>query len=616
MNVPGQKDNFTPEMRILVASLLSMVVILAWAKYFGPKPSIQPPQANRPAQNAPATSGPTSVSSSATAASQAPTVAAAPTPAPANVPRRSDSQERTITIENNLYRVEFSNQGAVVKSWKLKKYFDDQKPKEEKGEKPKCKDGSEPQQYGSERGCVLDLVHQQASQQTGGWPFGVILDDEQLQNAANGGLYQASTSASTLSAPADLEFTWSDGHLEVTKRFHFDHSYVVRAETSVKLNGSPIKAGLAWLGGFGDLTVQNPAPIETVTTYYSTEGGKITNYPHKKLEGIEKWSAVSWHWQAGVDYAGIEDRYFAMAFLPPNGAAPGTLETRYWKAWHNVKVNDQDTPEPVPDVAVSSSANPLAVRVYVGPKDYDDLKKMTPPLHGLINFGWLEFVAEPLFHGLKWLHSYIPNWGWSIVALTLILNMLLFPLRISGYKTTLKMQRVAPEIKAIQEKYKKYSMRDPRKAEMNKEVMAIYSREGITPVGGCIPQLLQFPIWFGLYRALQGTIELRHAPWFGWITDLSAKDPNYILPLLMGLSMYLVSKMTPMTATDPQQQAMIKIMPIGMAAMFMVIPYPSGLAVYILTSSVVGIAQQWYLNRKHPLPAAGKPARSKNGKKQ
>lgn len=603
MNVPGQKDKFTPELRILVASLLSMVVILAWAKYFGPKPPIHPPQPNRPAQTAPAASGATSASSSATPASQAPTVAAAPTPVPANVPRRSDSQERTITIENNLYRVEFSNQGGVVKSWKLKKYTDDTKPPQ------KCRDGSNPP-------CVLDLVHQQASQQTGGWPFGVILDDEQLQNAANGGLYQVSSSANTLSAPADLEFTWSDGHLEVTKHFHFDHSYVVRAETSAKLNGSPIKAGLAWLGGFGDLTVQNPAPIETVTTYYSTEGGKITNYPHKKLEGIDKWSAVSWHWQAGVDYAGIEDRYFAMAFLPPNGAAPGTLETRYWKAWHNVKVNDQDTPEPVPDVAVSSPASPMAVRVYVGPKDYDDLKKMTPPLHGLINFGWLEFVAEPLFHGLKWLHSYIPNWGWSIVALTLILNMLLFPLRISGYKTTLKMQRVAPEIKAIQEKYKKYSMRDPRKAEMNKEVMAIYSREGINPVGGCIPQLLQFPIWFGLYRALQGTIELRHAPWFGWITDLSAKDRYYILPLLMGLSMYLVSKMTPMTATDPQQQAMMKIMPIGMAAMFMVIPYPSGLAVYILTSSVVGIAQQWYLNRKHPLPAAGKPARSKNGKKQ
>lgn len=603
-DVPGQKEKFTPELRILVASLLSMVVILGWAKYFGPKPPIEPPQKNRPAQTGPATSGPANSASPVTTTAQnrtAPSGSQAPAEPPINVPRRSDSQERTIVIENALYRVEFSNQGAVVKSWKLKKYTDDTKVPQ------KCRDGSNPP-------CVLDLVHTEASQQTGGWPFAVILDDEQLQNAANDGLYQISTSANSLNAPADLEFSWSDGHLEVTKRFHFDHSYVVRAETSVKFNGSPIKAGLGWLGGFGDLTVANPVPIETVSTYYS-EGGRLTNFPHKKLEGIDKWSAVSWHWQGGVDYAGIEDRYFAMAFLPPNGAAPGTLETRYWKAWHNVKVSDKDTPEPVPDVAISSAANPLAVRVYVGPKDYDDLKKMNPPLHGLVNFGWLEFIADPLFHGLKWLHSYIPNWGWSIVVLTLILNMLLFPLRISGYKTTLKMQRVAPEIKAIQEKYKKYSMRDPRKAEMNKEVMAIYSREGINPVGGCIPQLLQLPIWYGLYRALQGTIELRHAPWFGWITDLSAKDPYYILPLLMGLSMYLVSKMTPMTATDPQQQAMMKIMPMGMAALFMVIPYPSGLAVYILTSSLVGVGQQWYLNRTHPLPPPGKPARGKNGKK-
>ena len=584
--MPGQKDKFTPELRILVASLLSMVVILVWAKYFGPKPSVQPPQTNRPAQTAPANSGPAASTPPAAPGSKAPaTPAAMAAAAPPSVPPRNDSQERTITIENNLYRVEVSNQGAVVKSWKLKKYLDDAKPQR-----------------------VLDVVHPEASQQTGGWPFAVILDDEQLQNAANGGLYQVSTSASTLNAPADAEFTWSDGHLEVTKRFHFDHTYVVRAETSVKLNSGPIKSGLVWLGGFGDLTVANPAPIETVTTYYS-EGGKITNYPHKKLEGIDK--LLPGLWQGGKDFVGIEDRYFAAAFLPPNGAAPGTLETRYWKAWHNVKVGDQDTPEPVPEVAVSSSANPLAVRVYVGPKDYDDLKKMNPPLQGLINFGWFEFIAEPLFHGLKWLHGYIPNWGWAIVVLTLLLNMLLFPLRVSGYKTTLKMQKVAPEIKTIQEKYKKYSMRDPRKAEMNKEVMAVYSREGINPVGGCIPQLLQMPIWFGLYRALQGTIELRHAPWFGWITDLSAKDQYYILPILMGVSMYLATKMTPMTATDPQQQAMMKIMPVGMALMFFVIPYPSGLAVYILTSSVVGIVQQWYLNRTHPLPAATKPARGK-----
>ncbi len=585
MSVPGQKDKFTPELRILVASLLSMGVILLWVKYFGPKPPLQSPQANRPAQSAPVTPGPATSAAGSANAAQATGSAPAVSPAPASVTPKSDSQERTIVVENNLYRVEIANRGAVVKSWQLKKYKDDAKP-------PR----------------VLDVVHPDASQQTGGWPFSLVLDDEQLQNAANAALYQISSAAGTLHAPTEAEFTWSDGHLEVTKRFKFDHTYVVRVETSAKLNDRPITAGLGWLGGFGDLTVTNPAPVETVTTYYS-ENGKITNYPHKKLEGPEKWPPSLW--QGGKDFVGIEDRYFTAAFLPLNGAAPGTLATRYWKTSRTVQVNGQDTQEPVPQVAAASSSQPLSLRVYVGPKDYDDLKKMNPPLHGLISFGWLEFIAEPLFHGLKWLHNYIPNWGWAIVVLTLVINMLLFPLRISSYKTTLKMQRVAPEIKAIQEKYKKYTMRDPRKAEMNKEVMAVYQREGINPVGGCFQMFLQMPVWFGLNTALRGAIEMRHAAWL-WVVDLSAKDPYYILPVLMGLSMYLVSKMTPMTATDPQQQAMMKIMPISMAGIFMISPISSGLAVYILTSSVVGIGQQWYLNRTHPVPAPPvKPARGK-----
>ncbi len=583
MSLPGQKDKFTPELRILVASLLSMGVILLWAKYFGPKPPAQSPQANRPAVSAPATPGPATSQTATTSPTPATAAAMAPA-APVTVTPVSDSQERTIVIENDLYRVEISNRGAVVKSWQLKKYMDDAKPQR-----------------------VLDVVHPDASKQTGGWPFAVVLDDEQLQNAANAGLYQTSSPANSLQAPADAEFTWSDGHLEIKKRFRFDHTYVVRVETSASLNGRPITAGLGWLGGFGDLTVTNPAPVETVSTYYS-EGGKISTYLHKKLDGPDKWGPGVW--QGGKDFVGIEDRYFTAAFLPLNGAAPATLSTRYWKTSRTVQVGGQDTLEPVPEVAVSAPAQPLAVRVYVGPKDYDDLKKMNPPLNGLVSFGWMEFIADPLFHGLKWLHNYIPNWGWSIVVLTLVVNMLLFPLRISSYKTTLKMQRVAPEIKAIQEKYKKYSMRDPRKAEMNKEVMAIYSREGINPVGGCFQMFLQMPVWFGLNTALRYAIEMRHARWL-WIRDLSSKDPYYILPVLMGVSMYVVSKMTPMTSTDPQQQMMMKIMPITMAGLFMISPISSGLAVYILTSSVVGIGQQWYLNRTHPVAVPVKPVRGK-----
>jgi YidC/Oxa1 family membrane protein insertase len=590
---PQTKFKLTHELRIVVASLLSLVVILLWAKFFGPKPPANLPQANRPAQTAPATPGghtPTAASpgdksapsSKAPASSMSGVVQAATLP-------KADTEERTIVVENDLYRVEFSNRGAVVKSWQLKKYMDDAKPPH-----------------------VLDLVHADAAKQTGGWPFAVALNDAEQESSANNALYQVSTAATTLHAPADAEFSWSDGHLEITKRFHFDHSYAVRVETSAKFNSAPIPAGTSWLGGFGDVTVTNPRPIDTVSAFY-TENGKLTIIAAKKLDGPDKWPHGVW--QGGKDWAGIQDRYFAAVFLPPSGAPPGTIQARYWRDSHAVPEEGKETEEPVPQIQTATSAQPLTLRVFVGPKDYDVLKKMNPPLHSLVNFGWLEIIADPLFHGLKWIHSYIPNWGWAIVVLTLIINMLLFPLKYSGYKTSLKMQRVAPEIKQLQEKYKKYSMRDPRKAEMNKEVMAVYSREGINPVGGCIPQLLQMPIWFALYRALQGTIEMRHAPWFGWIRDLSAKDPYYILPVLMGFSMYLASKMTPMTATDPQQQAMMKFMPIGMSAMFVVIPYPSGLAVYILTSGLVGVAQQWWLNRRHPLqPAAPTQARGKNGK--
>jgi len=587
------KKPLSSEMRILFASLLSMGVILLWARFFAPKPPAQLPQANRPAQTAPATpnastsaSAPSSVAPAPDGRKPSSSMATTAAPLPAVKPIVA-TEERTIVIENALYRVEISNRGAVVKSWQLKNYKDDAKPQR-----------------------VLDVVHPDAAQQTSGWPFAVSLDDPQLEAAANSGLYKVSADGSELHAPAEVEFSWSDGRLEVTKHFKFDHSYVVQTETSVKLDGRPITAGLAWLGGFGDLTVTNPAPVETVTTF-SSENGKISNTAAKKLDDLEKVGRGTW--LGGKDFAGIEDRYFTAAFLPASGAARGVLATRSWKVNRTVDSNGQQAQEPVAEVATTAASQSVALRVYVGPKDYDDLKKMNPPLHGLVNFGWLEFIADPLFHGLKLLHDYIPNWGWAIVVMTLVINMLLFPLRISSYKTTLKMQRIGPEIKAIQERYKKYKLNDPRKAEMNKEVMAVYSREGINPVGGCFQMFLQMPIWFGLNTTLRYAIEMRHARWFGWITDLSAKDPYYVLPILMGLSMYLVSKMTPMTATDPQQQMMLKIMPISMAAIFMISPISSGLAVYILTSSLVGIVQQWYLNRKHPVtaPATVKPVRGK-----
>jgi len=579
-----KKDKFTPELRILVASLLSMGIILLWAKYFGPKPPINQPQKEQPAVSAPATPGPSATpGTSASPQAPAPAGASASTKTVPAAPPTEESQERTIVVENALYRVEFSNRGAVVKSWQLKQYKDDAKPQR-----------------------ILDLVHPESAAKTGGWPFSLVFDDPQLEKAANSGLYKVSSDSASLEAPADVTFTWSDGHLEVVKKFHFDHNYVVNVETTTTLNGSHVLAGLAWRGGFGDVTVTDPAPSATNNTFYS-ENGKLSMFLEKKLDSPDKWGNT---WQGGKSFTGVEDRYFTAAFLPPADSFSTTLQTRYWKVWDTKTVNGKEESEAIPEVATASTAQPMAMRVFVGPKDYDILKAMRPQMNSLVQFGWLEFIADPLFHGLKWLHDYIPNWGWTIVVLTVVVNMVLFPLRISSYRTSLKMQRVAPQIKQIQEKYKKYKMNDPRKQEMNKEIMALYSREKINPVGGCIPMLLQMPIWFGLNSALRYAIELRHAPWL-WVRDLASKDPFYILPITVGVSMYAVSKMTPMTTTDPQQAQMMKLLPISMSVMFVIFPFSSGLALYILTSSVIGILQQWYLNRTHPLPAPAKPSRAK-----
>jgi YidC/Oxa1 family membrane protein insertase len=249
--------------------------------------------------------------------------------------------------------------------------------------------------------------------------------------------------------------------------------------------------------------------------------------------------------------------------------------------------------------------------MYVGPKSIDGLKAVRPPLNSLVQFGWWTFIAEPLFYSLRWLHQYITNYGWAIVAITIAINMVMFPLKVKSMRAMQKMQKVAPEVKGIQDRYKKYSMRDPRKAEMNKEVMAVYSREGINPLGSCWPTLIQMPIWFGLYRMLAYTIELRHAPWIGWIHDLSRSDPYYILPAIMAVSMYFMQKMTPTPGMDPAQAKMMGLTPLIFGGMFAF--SPSGLALYILTSNMVGILQQWYLFRTTPPPP--KPSRGPGKKK-
>ncbi len=574
----------TNEARLLIATALAVLVIAAWDYFY--RPAAPPKPVSAPSsQQAPATppqTQPPAPKPSSGAGSTAVSKEAAPTSTPAI----SAQAEETLVIESDRYRVTLSNRGAVVRSWELKNYTDD-------------------------KGRTLDVVHGDAGRQLGGWPLALALDDAPSESAANTALYQVTPLGAMLRAPAEVQFAWSDGKIAVTKRLKFTAEYVMEIETSVLVEGRPVSHSLAWLGGFGDATVFKAADQVRVVQHI---GGKLNELEPKKLgvSGSAEQRAV----QPGLsDYAGIVDHYFAAAFLPGNG---GGLTLRHWKLDREVEVEGKKSQEPVAEIAVSTSADPAVagrLRLFVGPKDLDDLARVKPPLSDLVQFGWFGLISVPLFQLLKWIYHYVPNYGWAIILMTIGINFVLFPLKIQSWRSMQKMQKVSPEVRQIQDRYKKYSMRDPRRQEMNTEVMAVYKREGVNPMGGCLPMLLQMPIWIGLYQMLRLVIELRHAPWFWWIRDLSAPDPYYIIPVLMAVTMYAMQKMTPVTTTDPAQQRMMTLMPLMFGGMFIIFPVSSGLVLYILTSNVVGIAQQWYLQRSTPVENDAKGKRGKSAKK-
>lgn len=577
------------EARTVLAIVLSMLVIVVWGYFFRPKPlehPVEPPGAQKTAAPPAAASQGTTlpgVAASGTGPSAPAAKGSAPeTHAPAPL---AASAVESLVVESKLYRVELSNQGASARSWQLVQYKDDV-------------------------GKALDLVHPAVSQQSGKWPLMLALADSQQETSANSALYQMTPAAGTVQAPAEVEFAWSDGHLAVSKRLKFAVDYVVSIETSVTLDGKPVPHSIAWQGGFGDITAF--AAADQVKVVYS-RGGSLTDIAAKKTgqsDDPAKPATVS-----GLsDFAGLMDHYFAAAFLP-GGASGVSLED--WRYDREITTEGKKETESVPEIAVGvPGENPLKLRLFVGPKALAVLESVQPPLTDLVTFGTFGIIARPLFDFLLWIHRYVANYGWAIVLMTIAINMVLFPLKWRSFHQQIKMQRVMPEIKQIQDRYKKYSMRDPRKQEMNKEVMAVYSREGVNPVGGCLPMIIQMPIWFALYRMLDVAIELRQAPWVLWLHDLSARDPYYILPILMCITMYLMQKLTPMTTADPAQQRMMNFMPLFMGLLFF--KMASGLVLYILTSNVVATIQQWFLYRVMPeaKPETGKKkgAAEKKGK--
>ncbi|HXY79667.1 MAG TPA: membrane protein insertase YidC [Candidatus Bathyarchaeia archaeon] len=574
------------QVRGIIFVALVVLITFLWLRFF--KPPAPPPQALGPEIHQMAPSA-----GSAQPSVAQPSIAAALSAV--NVPVVQAVTERILTVESPLYHIEVTNRGGVVRSWTLKKYLDDQKP-------PR----------------PLDLVNHDAAQELG-WPFSLALSDAQLQAEANSGLYEVATSgagvqaavaganaADTFLAPTTVTLHWSDGHLDVTKKLSFGADYQISAEVSAALDGKPLACEIAWRGGFGDKAVYKASQL--VSVFYQ-QGGSLTALQYKKL-GVSGNQIQPFHQPGAVDFAGIEDQFFAAAFIP-NGT---DIYLSQWTQWHHYTVNNQQASDPVAEMAVGSAApGPVKFRAYVGPKDLALLGKVQPSLEGLVQFGWTGIIAKPMLFILQWLHRYIPNYGWAIVVFTLALTMVLLPIRVWTFHSMRRMQALAPEMKVIQDRYRKYSMTDPRRQKMNEEIMELYAQHGLSPwsqVSGCLPMLLQLPFLWAFYRMLAGAIELRHAPWIFWIHDLSARDPYFVLPVAMAVTTYLSTKMMPTPAgVDPAQQRMMALMPLMLGFFFLYLS--SGLNLYYFTSNIVSVGQQYYLNRTQPAPT-----RSKFKKKQ
>lgn len=295
-----------------------------------------------------------------------------------------------------------------------------------------------------------------------------------------------------------------------------------------------------------------------------------------------------------LDYAGLDDQYFAAVFLP---GAKDPL-SNFTVGFDSNRKEDGKEEYFLKAGVAGNSQERTSFRLFVGPKDMEVLKKTGFQLEELLDYGWFKFFCKPMFITLKWLYSFSRNYGVAIILLTIIISMALLPLRIKSIHSAQKMQKLQPQLKAIQEKYKKLKATDPKKQQMNVEVMDLYKKNGVNPLGGCLPLVIQLPFFYAIYNLLSVSIELRQAPFIFWIRDLSVYDSTYVLPILFTASMILMQKMTPTPSTDPMQAKMMMAMPLVFG--FMLSATPSGLVLYWLTSNVVGIGQQLAMNKYGP----------------
>jgi YidC/Oxa1 family membrane protein insertase len=558
------------ERRVLFAIFLCFLVLYFWQALVVkpvPKPAAGSTQTT--------TTGAAQGSGAAVPSSAAPT-GPTPTPeappavpiAPATAPVVGETSERDIRVETQNVIAEFTNRGGRLKSWKLKHYLDKEKQPQE-------------------------LVDGQVQP----LPFSLRTSDESVNATLNGALYTAlegksatseapgtsgTSSTSSTATPIDLRFEYRDSAgLHALKEFHLDpSSYVVSFRWTVVVGERPLPAAVVWGPAVGD-------NLESSRLIQVAEAVLLANGSTTRLTA--KDIATQPVHDGNFRLAGVDDNYFMTAAIDP-GPSKITFQP--------VSVPPPAGSKPPARELISYTIEPKnggTLKFFVGPKDLDVLTAIDREFASAINFGRFAVIVVPLLQSLKWVHGYVGNWGWAIVVLTIIINLVMAPLRHKQVVSMRKMQAIQPEVKAIQDRYSKLKATDPAKQKMNQEMMALYREKKVNPAAGCVPMLLTLPIMIAMWAVLQVAIELRGAPWFGWIHDLSAPDPFYVLPILMVVTQFLQQRMTPMTGADPAQQKMMMFMPLVMGFIFFSLP--AGALLYYVVGTVIAIGQQYLTTR-------------------
>jgi YidC/Oxa1 family membrane protein insertase len=538
------------ERRYLLAILLSLVVLTAYqALLVKPKPTQVPSAPAQATQNG--TRGSEAASPVSTPAPIAPTPQAAPREA---TPTLAAPTERDVSIETGDVIAVFTNKGARLKSWRVKHYLDPQK---------------QPQEL------VVPIPGHPL-------PFTVRTPDNPVANALNDALFDVSgvPEGRVDSTPADLKFEYRDSAgLAAVKEFHFEPSgYIITVRASVTDGGKPVPTAIVWGPAVGDQG-QGSSYAQKAEGLLSV-GGKVQRLASKD---IAKQNAH----EGPFRYVGVDDNYFMTVAMP-------TKDVKV--TYQPVSVpgpNPKDPPHDFMEYSIEPTAPDEPIRFFVGPKDLDVLARVGQDLPKAINFGMFEVIVVPLLRSLKWVNGFVGNYGWSIVVLTIIINMILFPLQHKSIVSMRKMQEIQPQVKAIQDRYAKYKASDPEKQKMNQELMTLYRERGVNPASGCVPMLLTMPLLLAMWAMLQTSIELRGAA-FLWLHDLTQRDPYYVTPVLMGATQFWQQKITPAAGADPAQQKMMMVMPLVMTVMF--ITLPAGALVYYTVSGLLRIGQQYVTN--------------------